>query len=311
MGPKSNSWCLIESDPAVFTEIIQKIGVVGVSVEDLLMLDTSSLEKYERVYGLVLLFKWQSKDQAAPLGNVVADAPVFFARQVIDNACATLAIVNTLCNFEDAVNVGPVLQNYLGFTKGMDPEMRGSLLDNLEELKEAHNSFAPPTSFVDEGPSPEDADAFHFVSFIFRQNHIWELDGLQEGPIQCREATEATYKSALVEVAQQRIEDISAKDTKGSGQGIFFSLMAIVDDPVVNLEKEIARLKAEEKPTTMLEEELADMKASRQKDTEVNQRRRHNYDPMIVELLKALAAQGKLEAIIEEVQSKKKASPSS
>ncbi|KPI88932.1 putative ubiquitin carboxyl-terminal hydrolase [Leptomonas seymouri] len=304
MPSASSRWCLIESDPAVFTEMIQTVGVKGVSVEDLMMLDASLLQQYERVYGLVLLFKWQSAEQAAPLGTVVKDAPVFFAKQVIENACATLALVNTLCNYAEQVDLGPKMQQYVSFSQAMDPEMRGSLLNEFDELREAHNSFAPRAAFEREGKAPKDADAYHFVSFIYRQGHIWELDGLQDGPLQCREATDANYCEALVEVVQRRIDDIAAKDTKGAGQGISFSLMAIVDDPVAVLEKKIAALKAEEKHTAVLEEELADLQTQRRKDKEANARRRHDYSAMVVALLKSLAERGKLEKIIEAVQAK-------
>lgn len=304
MPSASSRWCLIESDPAVFTEMIQTVGVKGISVEDLLMLDTAMLQQYQQVYGLVLLFKWQSAEQAAPLGTVVKDAPVFFAKQVIENACATLAIVNTLCNYAEQVELGPKMQQYLGFSQAMDPEMRGSLLDEFEELREAHNSFAPQAAFESDAKAPKDADVYHFVSFVYRQGHIWELDGLQDGPLQCREATDADYREALVEVVQRRIDDIAAKDTKGAGQGISFSLMAIVDDPVVVLEKKIAALQAEEKPSTAEAEELADLQAQRAKDKEANARRRHDYNAMIVALLKTLAERGKLEQIITDVQAK-------
>lgn len=304
MPSDESRWCLIESDPAVFREIIQTVGVKGVSVEDLIMLDSSMLEQYEHVYALVLLFKWQSSEQASPLGTVVKDAPVFFAKQVIHNACATLAIMNTLCNYPDQVELGPKVQRYLSFCQELDPEMRGSLLDSFDELREAHNSFAPQSAFTKDGPSPKDADVYHFVSFVYRHGHIWELDGLQEGPLQCREATDANYREALVEVVQRRIDDIAAKDTTGAGQGISFSLMTIVVDPVTVLEKKIAALRAEEKPTTALDEELAEMLLLRKKDKEANVRRRHDYNAMIVALLKTLAERGKLEKVVAEVQAK-------
>ncbi|KAK7195750.1 ubiquitin carboxyl-terminal hydrolase [Novymonas esmeraldas] len=304
MPSQGSRWCLIESDPAVFTEIIESVGVVGVAVEDLLLLDPAMLEQYAHIYGLVLLFKWQSSEQATPLGTVVKDAPVFFARQVIHDACATLAIMNTLCNYATEVELGPKVRNYLSFCQDLDPEMRGSLLDNFDELREAHNSFAPTSAFERHGPAPHDADVYHFVSFVHRHGHIWELDGLQEGPLQCREATDANYREALVEVVQRRIDDIAAKDTKGAGQGISFSLMAIVDDPIKVLEGKLATLRAEEKPTTAAEEELAELQALRKKDKEANARRRHDYNSTIVALLKALAERGKLSKIVEELQAK-------
>lgn len=300
----SARWCLIESDPAVFTELIERIGVKNISVEELLDLEPASLQQYGRVYGLIFLFKWNSTRELAPSGTVVKDAPVFFARQVVEDACATLALVNTLCNYPDGITLGDNLSNFLSFTQDLDPELRGSQIGDYEPLRNAHNSFAPPEAFAYEGKGGKDKDVYHFVSFIFRNGSIWELDGLQEGPILCADANEENYRTAMVEVVQKRIAEISAQDTTGVGQGISFSLLAVVDDPIVQLENTIAKLQAEEKPVAALQSELASLKEQRERGRLENVRRRHGYHSMIVELLKALAEKGVLEDVVKEVHEK-------
>ena len=301
-----NGWCTIESDPAVFTEMISAFGVQGVAVEELVSLDDDSLASLsDPVYGLVLLFKWKpSKEKRA----TVDATSVYFARQVVSNACATQAIINILFNHPSEISLGGELTQLLDFTSALDHQTRGEMIGQSDKIRTVHNSFARSNVFsFEDKHQKEDPDVYHFVAFIFRDGHVWELDGLQEGPIHIGEATPANWKSVAAQGIQQRIQVISQEDKSGHGQGISFSLMAVTRDRIPILEVEIATAKQQNKETAHLEAALQELKEQREKGALENRRRRHNYIPCVVALFRALATKGKLRQIIDEAKQRAQA----
>ena len=191
----SSSWCTIESDPGVFTELIASIGVSGIQVEELYDLDVSHLTQLAPIHGLIFLFKWQS--EAPPTADDVSDsatvhrtlAPhaehVFFAKQIVNNACATQAILNVLFNSAN-VSLGKDLSEFKDFTLSLPPDVRGELIGTSDIIRTAHNSFARADPFVNEEKrraDEEEEDAFHFIGYVPVDGVLYELDGLQSAPI--------------------------------------------------------------------------------------------------------------------------------
>ncbi|KAF7241272.1 Ubiquitin carboxyl-terminal hydrolase isozyme L5 [Varanus komodoensis] len=81
-GGSAGEWCLMESDPGVFTELIKGFGCRGAQVEEIWSLEPENFEKLKPVHGLIFLFKWQPGEE--PAGSVVQDSrldTIFFAKQ--------------------------------------------------------------------------------------------------------------------------------------------------------------------------------------------------------------------------------------
>ena len=127
----SDDWCTIESDPGVFTSLVESFGTRNVEFSELWSLDDDSLScltspidgiNDATVHGLIFLFKWQqqsskstssSNDDGGDVGGLKRggepltgdDVPpgLFFAKQTTHNACATQAILSVLLNAKDSI----------------------------------------------------------------------------------------------------------------------------------------------------------------------------------------------------------------
>lgn len=68
----------------------------------------------------------------------------------------------------------------------MTSEDRGLALSNSEAIRKLHNSFSRPEPFIfkeDKRKKKKEADIYHFVSYVPHKGNLYELDGLQPGPI--------------------------------------------------------------------------------------------------------------------------------
>lgn len=88
-------WCLIESDPGVLSELLHSVGCDDVSLEELYSIDqllASDWPFQQDTFGLVFLFKYQQNADTRSGDATMTDADpdgLFFAQQVIQNACAS------------------------------------------------------------------------------------------------------------------------------------------------------------------------------------------------------------------------------
>jgi ubiquitin carboxyl-terminal hydrolase L5 len=197
-----SDWCTIESDPGVFSSLIESFGVANAQLTELYSLDDDSLRSltasHGKVHGLVFLFKWQghSSNQseeildgsASSIGTGMAvseeDIPedLFFARQMITNACATQALLAILLNAQsvDAIDgdgtdssstlvLGETLSSLKSFTTSFPPDLKGEAIGASDEIRNVHNSFARRETFLMDDSkqrvATKDDDVFHFIAY--------------------------------------------------------------------------------------------------------------------------------------------------
>ncbi|KAB0343831.1 hypothetical protein FD755_011130 [Muntiacus reevesi] len=272
MTGNAGEWCLMESDPGVFTELIKGFGCRGAQVEEIWSLEPENFEKLKPVHGLIFLFKWQPGEE--PAGSVVQDSrldTIFFAKQ-----------------------------------------MKGLALSNSDVIRQVHNSFARQQMFeFDAKTAAKEEDAFHFVSYVPVNGRLYELDGLREGPIDLGACNQDDWISAVRPVIEKRIQKYSEGEIR-------FNLMAIVSDRKMIYEQKIAELQRQLAEEPMDTDQGSNMLSAIQSEVAKNQmlieeevqklkrykieniRRKHNYLPFIMELLKTLAEHQQLIPLVEK-----------
>ncbi|NWR83860.1 UCHL5 hydrolase, partial [Furnarius figulus] len=299
-GSSAGEWCLMESDPGVFTELIKGFGCRGAQVEEIWSMEPENFEKLKPVHGLIFLFKWQPGEE--PAGSVVQDSrldTIFFAKQVINNACATQAIVSVLlnCAHQD-IHLGETLSEFKEFSQSFDAAMKGLALSNSEVIRQVHNSFARQQMFeFDAKSSAKEEDAFHFVSYVPVNGRLYELDGLREGPIDLGACNQDDWISAVRPVIEKRIQ----KQNLLSFFSVLWKEEPMDTDQSSNM---LSSIQSEVAKYQMLIEE-ENQKLKRYKIENI--RRKHNYLPFIMELLKTLAEHQQLIPLVEKAKEKQNA----
>lgn len=252
----TTEWQELESDPGLFTLLLEDFGVRGVLVKE--VYDIAQAFD-DRIYGYVFLFQWTEERRARRKAMITGEAFVtdrevlkkmFFAHQVVNNSCATHALLSILLNCDNSIDIGPTLLRLKGFSSALDPESKGYAIGNMPELAAAHNNHARPdfplpvnaikrSSMATSAMTVTTLDTYHYVSYVPIGDRLFELDGLKEFPIDHGPWGESEEWTDLF----RRVIDRRLKD----GEGIQFNLMALVRDAIPRLSQEIKLLQSKEK----------------------------------------------------------------
>nr|CAB3225068.1 ubiquitin carboxyl-terminal hydrolase BAP1-like [Phallusia mammillata] len=250
-------WKELESDPGLFTLLVEDFGVQGIQVEEVYDLQKPIQGK---VFGFIFLFKWSevgrsrrkvqstTDDQFCTNEEIVNG--MFFAHQLIPNSCATHALLSVLLNCED-INLGNLLTRFKMDTSNFGPEMKGFSIGNVPELAAVHSKHARPESnpvsdTMSDKPngitsSVRTMEAFHYTCYLPLRGHLFELDGLKPFPIDHGPLpTNETWHDMARRVVSDRI-----KLATGGEQchDIRNNLMAVVPCQVQHLKEKLCLMK--------------------------------------------------------------------
>ncbi|KAJ7026589.1 hypothetical protein C8F04DRAFT_966313 [Mycena alexandri] len=231
----------LESDPAIFTELIRNLGVHSLNFEDVLSLDaahlvptTGSLALSGPVYALILIFpttetyeaelkaaKSRARSEGTQYAGHGADEPVIWFDQTIHNACGLYAILHAISNTaRTCIAPDSLFGRFLESCIDLDPEKRARALEASPGIAEAYREAATQGSTA--VPNAEDEVDFHYVCFVKSplNGHLYDLDGDKNGPVDRDERLEGDCDllSGGLKLAESYIQD-------GNSQ---FQLMALV-----------------------------------------------------------------------------------
>lgn len=224
----SKAWIPLEGNPDIWNEFSTRLGVkseyefidvYGTDPELLLMVP-------QPVLSIVLLFpitpkyEEKSKNEIEELKskNYTCSSEVFFIPQTISNACGTMALLHSLGNSTDRLQIadGSVLGNLLEKTKLPDAgdvksvfEHRAKAVELCDELRNLHADMAK--SGTTDAPDPSVPVNLHFITFVNSEGTLYELDGRKPFPIEHGKTSAESYLNDAIAVCRKFMD--SAPET--------------------------------------------------------------------------------------------------
>nr|CAD7406823.1 unnamed protein product [Timema cristinae] len=209
------AWIPLESNPDVMNKFLHNLGVPAKwQLVDVYGLDADILAVVPRpVLAVLLLFPWSvkftdfnaTKEDGTEKDQTVSDK-VYFLKQVISNACGTIALIHSVANNTDKIQLGDGhLKQFIDDTVQMNPEERGEyLLSKAGGIITAHKEVA--LEGQTEAPDENEPVFFHFVAFVEKEGSLYELDGRKSSPINHGSTSPDTLLEDAAEVCKKYIE---------------------------------------------------------------------------------------------------------
>eukprot|EP01068_Selenidium_serpulae_P014792 Selendium_serpulae@DN6144_c0_g1_i1.p1 len=214
-------WSPIETDPVTLTAYVHKLGgPKTMTCQDVLSTEDWAIDMLEgNLVGLLVLFPVDQfplppkKDGTDPKTH----SELWYTKQTIDNACGTIAIMHVMANADVKLDEG-ILSKFFDQTKAMTPMERAKALES-SGIEEAHDGAVKASST--KVPGKDDDCPHHYVAFIMKGGHIFEMDGRKDGPIDHGTGTNGFGKAAAAIIKREYLD--KAPNANG------FSLLALAN----------------------------------------------------------------------------------
>jgi len=211
------AWLPLESNPDVMNKFLYNLGVPNKwQIVDVYGLDPDLLAVVPRpVLALLLLFPTSEKyeqHRAAQEAEIKEKGQkvspnVFYMKQLVQNACGTVALIHSVANNTDKINLGDgMLKQFLDDSQPLSPEERGEMLQKNEGVIDAHKVLAQEGQT--EAPDPSEPVNFHFIAFVCKDGNLYELDGRKSFPINHG----PTFPESILEDGVRVIREYMSRD---------------------------------------------------------------------------------------------------
>ncbi|SPO01352.1 uncharacterized protein DNG_04028 [Cephalotrichum gorgonifer] len=248
---KWDGWIELESEPAFFNYILRELGAKDVQIQEVLCLDDDLIRQLPKpIHGLIFLFQYLSDDS-----DVDEESD---AEETVDNACATVAMLNIVMN-APSIELGETLENFKESTKAMSSPLRGHALSTNKTIRKVHNSFTRRVDHFNadlwlsskaeaankkrtkrpqgrksgkKSKKKSGESGYHFIAYVPVNGSVWELDGLKARPTKLEPVTSEDWALDALPKIWSRMEDDAG--------GFEFNLLAMCQSPLRDLCREIA-----------------------------------------------------------------------
>ncbi|KAL0237300.1 hypothetical protein PCE1_000697 [Barthelona sp. PCE] len=299
-------WPLILNEPGVFTGLINSMGLSDIQAEELYEFKYESWKSLSPVYGIIFMYPWAPNTMDDSRVLLPNECDFFFAKQVATNSCATQALLSVLMNLPATVDLPPLLKRFKDFAMPLTAEGRGLAIQNSTELFDIHCSMArPPMMTMEQDTTTEsNEESFHFVAFVPIDGKLYELDGLKLGPVclgdivpENEESEEDCFLRVVAEEMTDRIRETMSST-------LSFSMMAVCKDILLSLKEklDVAKDANDEAVIAELEFDINEEEMRREQWSNENIRRKHNYIPFLIQLLKLMSEKGELEYAVNRAR---------